>query len=153
MLFVLLCFLLLHVFGTSPAPPQFEVQDSGVSVTLRGISALSDDVIWASGQNGTVIRTTDGGENWEKVHYTRSGARSRNKQWQIFVRCFLHPTRLWISPLWTFATSRRSTRIRRSSSRLQNRQGESLPYISCPIYVHSVRQNVTHFVCVGSLRL
>ena len=31
---------------------------------LRGISAVSDKVAWASGAKGTVLRTTDGGKKW-----------------------------------------------------------------------------------------
>lgn len=34
---------------------------------MRGISAVSDTVAWASGPLGTVIRTVDGGQTWEKV--------------------------------------------------------------------------------------
>jgi photosystem II stability/assembly factor-like uncharacterized protein len=36
-----------------------------VTVRLRGISAVSDEVVWASGQNGTVVRSVDGGRTWE----------------------------------------------------------------------------------------
>jgi photosystem II stability/assembly factor-like uncharacterized protein len=37
---------------------------TGTSARLRGVSAVSDAVVWASGTNGTVIRTTDGGSTW-----------------------------------------------------------------------------------------
>ena len=40
-------------------------QDSGVAVRLRGISAVSADVAWASGREGTVLRTVDGGAHWQ----------------------------------------------------------------------------------------
>ena len=42
-------------------------QQSGVEVQLRGISAVSDKVAWASGAGGTVLRTTDGGATWIKL--------------------------------------------------------------------------------------
>lgn len=45
--------------------PQWEQQDSGTNVSLRGLSVVNDQVAWASGQLGTVIRTTDGGQEWE----------------------------------------------------------------------------------------
>ena len=32
---------------------------------LRGLSVVSDRVVWASGQRGTVARTTDGGDSWQ----------------------------------------------------------------------------------------
>lgn len=42
-------------------------QDSGVKVRLRGISAVSADVAWASGREGTVLRTVDGGKHWQPI--------------------------------------------------------------------------------------
>jgi photosystem II stability/assembly factor-like uncharacterized protein len=36
-----------------------------VTARLRGISAVSARVAWASGANGTVVRTTDGGRTWQ----------------------------------------------------------------------------------------
>ena len=35
------------------------------SASFRGLSAIGGMVMWASGTNGTVIRTTDGGEHWD----------------------------------------------------------------------------------------
>jgi photosystem II stability/assembly factor-like uncharacterized protein len=42
-------------------------QVSGVTARLRGVSAVSDRVAWASGSGNTVLRTTDGGESWTRV--------------------------------------------------------------------------------------
>jgi photosystem II stability/assembly factor-like uncharacterized protein len=42
-------------------------QNSGVDVQLRGISAVSDKVAWASGAKGTVLRTLDGGATWQRL--------------------------------------------------------------------------------------
>jgi len=42
-------------------------QSSGVTVRLRGVSAVSDTAAWASGQNGTVLRTTDAGATWQTL--------------------------------------------------------------------------------------
>ena len=49
------------------ANPTVETQDSGVTVRLRGISAVDANVAWASGREGTVLRTTDGGNTWSNV--------------------------------------------------------------------------------------
>jgi photosystem II stability/assembly factor-like uncharacterized protein len=49
-------------------------QNSGVDIQLRGISAVSDKVAWASGAKGTVLRTIDGGVTWETL--TIAGADS-----------------------------------------------------------------------------
>ncbi len=43
---------------------QWEIQDSGTSADLRGIS-VDGGVAWASGSNGTVLRTEDGGYLWQ----------------------------------------------------------------------------------------
>ena len=45
--------------------PVLVMQESASTASLRGLSVLSDSTAWASGTNGTYLRTTDGGENWE----------------------------------------------------------------------------------------
>jgi len=47
--------------------PHWQVQTSGVTARLRGVSAVSDKVAWASGAAGTVLRTADGGATWQKL--------------------------------------------------------------------------------------
>jgi len=42
-------------------------QTSGVSARLRGVSAVSDTVAWASGSGSTILRTEDGGLTWTKL--------------------------------------------------------------------------------------
>jgi photosystem II stability/assembly factor-like uncharacterized protein len=43
----------------------WQPQVSGVDARLRGVSAVSARVGWASGSNGTVLRTIDGGATWQ----------------------------------------------------------------------------------------
>ena len=50
--------------------PQWTVQPSGVTARLRGISAASDRVVWASGSGATVLRTADGGTTWQRLTVT-----------------------------------------------------------------------------------
>jgi photosystem II stability/assembly factor-like uncharacterized protein len=45
---------------------EWQSQHSGVTSRLRGISAVSDRVAWASGSSGTILRTTDGGVTWQR---------------------------------------------------------------------------------------
>jgi photosystem II stability/assembly factor-like uncharacterized protein len=45
----------------------WQPQTSGVLGRLRGVSAVSARVAWASGANGTVLRTVDGGQTWQKL--------------------------------------------------------------------------------------
>jgi photosystem II stability/assembly factor-like uncharacterized protein len=62
----LLAFVLL---GLSSLLAQFNVhpQVSGTTAQLRGISAVSGQIAWASGTEGTVLRTLDAGNHWENV--------------------------------------------------------------------------------------
>jgi len=45
--------------------PAIAILDSGHKVSLRGLSVVNDDVVWASGSSGTVVRSTDGGKTFE----------------------------------------------------------------------------------------
>lgn len=45
----------------------WESQRSGTGARLRGISVVSDQVAWASGSGGTVLRTVDGGRVWQTL--------------------------------------------------------------------------------------
>jgi photosystem II stability/assembly factor-like uncharacterized protein len=55
-------------FGLCASWGQLRPQASGTDVQLRGISAVSDQVAWASGAKGTVLRTVNGGQTWTKVN-------------------------------------------------------------------------------------
>ena len=48
----------------TPPPAAWQPQASGVTVRLRGVSAVSPTIAWASGASGTILRTTDGGRSW-----------------------------------------------------------------------------------------
>jgi photosystem II stability/assembly factor-like uncharacterized protein len=61
----LACLALTGIVATAAA--QWTPQSSGVTVRLRGVSAVSNTVAWASGQNGTVLRTVDGGLTWQAL--------------------------------------------------------------------------------------
>jgi photosystem II stability/assembly factor-like uncharacterized protein len=50
----------------SQAPPVWQFEDSGVTASLRGIDSVDSHVAWASGSEGTVLKTTDGGAHWQK---------------------------------------------------------------------------------------
>lgn len=45
-------------------PQRIEVLHSGTGVSLRGLSVVSQKTIWASGSNGTVGISTNGGKTW-----------------------------------------------------------------------------------------
>src|SRR5215510_16424860 len=50
--------------------PRWTMQTSGVTARLRGVSAVSERVAWASGADSTVLRTVDGGTTWQKLTTT-----------------------------------------------------------------------------------
>lgn len=54
------CFTL----GSSVGEAQWIAQESTTKARLRGVSAVSAKVAWASGANGTILRTVDGGLTW-----------------------------------------------------------------------------------------
>ncbi len=49
------------------AAPEWFAQTSGSEARLRGVSAVSSTVVWASGSQGTVLRTADGGQTWHRL--------------------------------------------------------------------------------------
>lgn len=52
------------------AGPHWVIQNSGTTARLRGLSAVTNRVAWASGSGSTVLRTTDGGATWQKLTIT-----------------------------------------------------------------------------------
>lgn len=48
-------------------------QTSPTTERLRGVSAASDTVAWASGNRGTVVRTVDGGATWTRLAVPGAG--------------------------------------------------------------------------------
>ncbi len=46
---------------------QWQKQNVDTKASLRGLSVVSSNVIWASGTGGTVLRTVDGGKNWSVI--------------------------------------------------------------------------------------
>jgi photosystem II stability/assembly factor-like uncharacterized protein len=67
--------MVLAIVTLSMSAPslRWEPQTSGVTARLRGVSAVSDRVAWASGARGTVVRTADGGATWTKLTVPDTG--------------------------------------------------------------------------------
>jgi photosystem II stability/assembly factor-like uncharacterized protein len=62
--------MLILFLLTMLSTPQWQMQNSGVNLRLRGVSAVSERVAWASGAGSTVLRTADGGQTWQKLAVT-----------------------------------------------------------------------------------
>jgi photosystem II stability/assembly factor-like uncharacterized protein len=46
---------------------QYSIQQSNTQESLRGISVVTSQIVWASGTHGTYLRTTDGGSTWNSA--------------------------------------------------------------------------------------
>jgi photosystem II stability/assembly factor-like uncharacterized protein len=55
----------LVLLACGAARAQWQLQDSHATADLRGIHNVGGGVAWASGTNGTVLRTLNGGDNWQ----------------------------------------------------------------------------------------
>ncbi|HXG83131.1 MAG TPA: hypothetical protein VNI84_03800 [Pyrinomonadaceae bacterium] len=58
--------ILLIIFFLSSAivEAQWQKQTINTKASLRGLSVVSEKIIWASGAGGTFLRSIDGGKNW-----------------------------------------------------------------------------------------
>jgi photosystem II stability/assembly factor-like uncharacterized protein len=54
-------------FSTPTFPQQSLAPDATRGSNLRGVSAVNDTVVWVSGSKGTIARTVDGGNKWERI--------------------------------------------------------------------------------------
>ena len=50
--------------AASACAQSFAPQTSGTQSALRGVWAVNEQIVWASGAHGTYLRTTDGGAHW-----------------------------------------------------------------------------------------
>jgi photosystem II stability/assembly factor-like uncharacterized protein len=57
--------LLAILSATTSAHAQWTLETSNTTADLRGIYSIGGGVAWASGTNGTVLRTEDGGYMWQ----------------------------------------------------------------------------------------
>jgi hypothetical protein len=63
--FVRLAIFIFILTLTIPSQAQWEIEDSHTTASLRGIDSVGDGVAWASGTNGSILRTEDGGYVWQ----------------------------------------------------------------------------------------
>jgi len=62
-----LCFLLSFLVALTAfaQTPKIEALTSGKKTSLRGLSVVTDNVLWVSGSNGTVGTSLNGGKDWK----------------------------------------------------------------------------------------
>jgi hypothetical protein len=57
-----ICCVLVSLMAS--AQPAIKILESGKRVSIRGLSVVTDKIVWASGSNGSVARSVDGGNTW-----------------------------------------------------------------------------------------
>lgn len=62
---LLFCFFSFIGFAQKKEIPVVQVVTSGTKTSLRGLSVVNDKIVWVSGSNGAIGKTTDGGKNWK----------------------------------------------------------------------------------------
>ncbi len=63
--FIAVLILLGCIYQSNGQQNIINVLDSGRKTSLRGLCVVDDNIIWASGSNGTVARSVDGGKTFE----------------------------------------------------------------------------------------
>ena len=53
--------------GAGTSAPVVAEQESGVAMVLQAVSVVSEEVVWAGGHGGVLLRTDDGGGSWRRV--------------------------------------------------------------------------------------
>ena len=86
-------FLILCIAGHAGAQIVQTEQQSGTQARLIAVSPVNERVVWASGANGTWVRTTNGGDSWqtgqvpgaEKLEFRDVHAVSADQAWLLSI--------------------------------------------------------------------
>ncbi len=62
------------VLSVSEIFSQWAPQTSGITTRLRYVHAVDDNIVWACGNSGVVLKTTDGGTTWAAMTPTDAGS-------------------------------------------------------------------------------
>ncbi len=76
----LVLFSIIIILASFRSMAQWQEQTSPVTVPLYTVSVVNNSVAWIGGQQGTVLRTTDGGATWVNV----GGVAISNNVYNIF---------------------------------------------------------------------
>ena len=62
---IICIYVLLVAFPGLNLAQELKILTSGVSTSLRGLSVVDENIVWCSGSNGKVAKTTDGGKSFQ----------------------------------------------------------------------------------------
>ncbi len=78
---IFLLFILSLTLSSLSYAQWTETSATGITVSIRSISVVNDNVVWAGAMGGNVLRTTNGGTSWQVVG---GGAIGVNDVYNIF---------------------------------------------------------------------
>ncbi|WP_165372118.1 WD40/YVTN/BNR-like repeat-containing protein [Emticicia agri] len=58
-------FYLLLILSITTVEAQWIKQNAGTDASFRSICAVNNKIVWAGGTKGTILKTTNGGQQWE----------------------------------------------------------------------------------------
>jgi len=69
-IFLFFLFILLHgclskAFSQRKTLPKVEILNTGIKTSIRGLSVVNNNVVWVSGSNGMVGKSSNAGKNWK----------------------------------------------------------------------------------------
>jgi hypothetical protein len=62
--------IVFFYYTTIAQTPSIQLKQSGNRISLRGLSVVDAQTIWASGNNGMVAKSIDGGSHFEWIKVT-----------------------------------------------------------------------------------
>jgi hypothetical protein len=68
--FFLFAYCLISLSQVNAQQPTIKILESGKRISIRGLSVVNDNVVWASGNNGSVARSTNGGNTFSWITVT-----------------------------------------------------------------------------------
>jgi photosystem II stability/assembly factor-like uncharacterized protein len=89
----------LLIFVPQSLNAQWEILNEGFKGQINSIDFVNDNVGWIAGRSGTLVKTTDGGENWINI--------TINESWNISTIDFVDESIGWlirgayVDPNWT----------------------------------------------------
>lgn len=94
--------IILLLYLSTAIYPQWVLQTSPTNKTLRSIKAINENVLWACGYNGVVIKTVDGGNIWTRTKDTDStynnvsiAAVDSNTAWVTGTKAGFFEAKIW----------------------------------------------------------
>ncbi len=59
--------IFISLITLSTYSQKIKIVNSGTKTSLRGLSIVDENIIWASGSNGMIAKSVDGGANWKWI--------------------------------------------------------------------------------------